>query len=194
MRELAVITFQTLDGVMQAPSMPDEDPSGGFQSGGWAAPYWETVMEQVMREAMAEPYDILLGRKTYESFAAHWPSIGDDNPVAKIMNAARKDVVTSASAELAWNNAHRLSGDVSAEVARLKEQDGPLIQVHGSSELLQTLIANDLVDEYRLWTFPVIVGDGKRLFAAGAPPKEFELRKSAATSDGVVMGLYRRQE
>lgn len=194
MRELAIIAFQTLDGVMQAPSMPEEDTSGGFNGGGWAAAYWEPVMEQVVREAMAEPYDILFGRKTYESFAAHWPSVGDDNPVAKMMNGARKYVATSTLSEFSWNNTQGISGDVAAEVAKLKAQNGPLIQVHGSSELIQTLLANDLIDEYRLWTFPVVVGNGKRLFGAGAVRGNLKLTKSAVTTNGVVMGIYRGSE
>ncbi|MEM7502696.1 MAG: dihydrofolate reductase family protein [Pseudomonadota bacterium] len=194
MRELAIITFQTLDGVMQAPSAPDEDPSGGFTSGGWAAPYWEAVMGQVMREAMAQPYDILFGRKTYETFAGHWPNESDENPVARMMNDARKYVITSTLTEFAWNNTQSLAGDAAVEVVRLKAQDGPLIQVHGSAELIQTLVAHDLIDEYRLWTFPVVVGGGKRLFADGSGLTDLALRKTDVTENGVVMSIYRRAE
>ena len=194
MRELAIITFQTLDGVMQGPSAPDEDPSGGFTSGGWAAPYWEAVMGQVMREAMAQPYDVLFGRKTYEAFARHWPNESGENPVAKILNDARKYVVTSTLTEFAWSNTQGVVGDAAVEVARLKAQDGPLIQVHGSAELIQMLVAHDLIDEYRLWTFPVVVGGGKRLFADPNALTDLALTKTEVTANGVVMSVYRRLE
>ena len=160
MRELAILTFASLDGVVQAPRFPDEDRSGGFTGGGWAAPHWDAAMEQVGRVAMAAPYDLLLGRKTYELFAAHFPDAGDDHP----MNNATKFVATSTLTNLAWKNSVPLTGDVAAEVSRLKSQDGPLLQVHGSGQLIQTLFSHELVDEFRLWTFPVIVGSGKRLF------------------------------
>ncbi len=192
MRELAVITFQTLDGVMQAPSSPEEDTSGGFKKGGWAAPYWEAVMGQVMREAMSQPYDILFGRKTYETFAGHWPNVSNENPVAEILNGSRKFVVTSTLAEFAWKNTQGLVGDAVTQVEKLKAQDGPLIQVHGSAELIAKLAAHDLIDEYRLWTFPVVVGSGKRLFAGQAPPSALVLEKTEATDNGVVMSIYRR--
>ena len=131
MRDLAVITFLTLDGVMQAPVQPDEDLSGGFKHGGWAAKYFEEVMGQVNEEAMATPIDLVLGRKTYELFAGHWPNVGDDNPHAKILNDATKFVVTSTLSKLEWKNSERITGDIAAEVCRLKQQDGPLLQVHG---------------------------------------------------------------
>lgn len=192
MRELAILAFQTLDGVMQSPGRPEEDPSNNFQRGGWAANYWEPVMDQVQREAMAHPYDILFGRKTYELFAPHSASVSDDNPVAKMMNSARKYVVTSTLTELEWHNSIQITGDIAAEISRLKTQNGPLIQVHGSCELIQLLSAHDLIDEYRLWTFPVAVGDGKRLFSEGSIRSEFQLARSDTTSNGVVMGMYRR--
>ena len=190
MRELAILTFVTLDGVMQAPKLPDEDPSGEFTQGGWAEPHWEPVMEQVGREAMAAPYDLLLGRKTYEIFAAFFTS--DDN-AANPMNNATKFVVTSTLDKLDWKNSVRIAGDIAAEVSRLKEQEGPLLQVHGSSQLIQTLISHDLIDEFRIWTFPVLVGPGKRLFAQGTVPTGLTLLKSEeASSSGVVMSIYRR--
>jgi dihydrofolate reductase len=192
MRDLAVLTFVTLDGVMQAPVQPQEDPSGGFAHGGWAAPYFDAVMPQVNAEAMAAPCDLLFGRKTYDLFAAHWPSVGDDNPHARFLNAARKYVATSQPQGLGWHNSVAITDDVVAEVAKLKAQDGPLLQVHGSWQLVQTLLANELVDEIRLWTFPVVVGPGKRLFDAGAVPEGLTLVKSAPTGNGVVMGVYRR--
>ena len=193
MRELAILTFQTLDGVMQAPSSPDEDRSGGFDLGGWAADYWEEVMQQVMAVAMAEPYDMLFGRTTYELFASHWPNEGTDNPAAGKLNSAKKYVATSSPDNLPpWQNTTPITGDVVAKVSELKAQDGPLIQVHGSGDLIQTLLANDLIDEFRLWTFPVMLGAGKRLFSGGTAPASLNTVKSGTTPNGVVMGIYRR--
>lgn len=186
-RELAILTFQTLDGVMQAPKLPDEDPSGGFTQGGWADPHWEGVMEQVGREAMATPYDLLLGRKTYQLFAPSFAPAGDANP----MNSARKYVATSSLTKLDWNNSVILSGDIAQEVARLKDQEGPLLQVHGSWQLIQTLLAEDLIDEFRIWTFPVFVSGGKRLFDEGVVRRELQLVKADTTSTGVTMSIYR---
>ena len=194
MRELAVLTFLTLDGVMQGPTSPEEDPSDGFTQGGWAGPYWEAVMQQVAVEAMAQPYDLLFGRKTYDVFAAHWPTVHPDDPIAARFNAARKYVATSSATHpLNWRNTTRISGDVAAGIAQLKAQDGPLLQVHGSWRLIQTLLEHDLIDEFRLWTFPVTLGDGKRLFGRGAGPADLMLVKTGATANGVVMGIYRRR-
>lgn len=176
---------------MQSPGRPDEDPSGGFKQGGWGVDCWEEVMDQVMREAMAEPYDLLLGRKTYELFAPHWSSAASDNPVAVKLNSATKYVATSTLSEFTWENSRPLTGDIASAVARLKEQDGPLLQVHGSWQLIQTLLANQLIDEYRLWTFPVIVGAGKRLFAEGGMPAHLKLIKSDVCPSGATMGIYR---
>lgn len=191
MRRLALLTFVTLDGVMQAPSMPDEDRSGGFGQGGWAAPYWDGVMAQVRQVAMAAPYDMLFGRKTYELFAGHWPEV-DGDPVAAMMNAARKYVVSTSQPDLSWQNSSLITGDVPREIASLKEQDGQLLQVHGSAGLIQTLLAHDLVDEIRLWTFPVIVGAGKRLFEAGTRPRRLALARTDASGNGAVMSIYQR--
>ncbi len=191
MRSLAVLTFLTLDGVMQAPVRPDEDPSGGFKHGGWSVSYWDEVMAQVMEEAMAAPYDLLLGRKTYESFAAHWPHV-DNDPHADKLNTATKFVVTSTLRRLEWKNSKRMTGDIAAEISRLKDQDGPLLQVHGSWQLIQTLLSHELIDEFRLWTFPVVVGNGKRLFGQDSVPTDLTLVRSRTTSNGVIMGIYRR--
>lgn len=184
MRKLAILTFQTLDGVMQAPKMPEEDNSGDFSGGGWADPYWDEVMQLVGKEAMAEPYDALFGRNTYDMFSAY---ATDDHP----MHNFRKFVITSNPDSLSWNNSTRITGNIAAEVARLKQQDGPLLQVHGSCELIQTLLSNGLVDELRLWTFPLVLGAGKRLFGSGAVPADFQLVKMDSTSNGVVMGIYK---
>lgn len=192
MRDIAALTFVTLDGVMQAPSMPEEDRSSGFSQGGWAAPYWEGVMEQVQTKAMAEPYDMLFGRKTFELFAGHWPEV-EDNPVAGMMNAARKFVVTTSKQPLAWTNAQPVSGDLANAISELKSRDGPLLQVHGSWQLLQFLIGHKLVDEFRLWTFPVVAGSGKRLFEPGAVQQDLKLMKTAPCSNGATMSIYRRR-
>jgi len=191
MRDLTILTFVTLDGVMQAPSMPDEDRSRSFDLGGWAAPFWEGVMEQVQREAMSMPYDMLFGRKTYDLFAGHWPD-ADDDPIADMMTAARKYVVTSSTSGLTWNNSQAVSGDLTREIAKLKREDGPLLQVHGSWQLIQFLLAEDLIDEFRIWTFPVVLGSGKRLFERGARPLKLKLQKSEALADGTVMSLFKR--
>jgi len=191
MREIAILTFVTLDGVMQAPSMPEEDRSGGFNKGGWAAPFWEGVMAQVQQEAMATPYDMLFGRKTYDLFAGHWPDKADD-PAARAMNEARKYVVTASRTDLAWENSQPVSGDIAAELLNLKRMEGPLLQIHGSWQLIQFLLRQDLIDEFRLWTFPVIVGAGKRLFDPEGSPADLRLVKSQACSNGAVMSIYRR--
>ncbi len=191
MRDLAVLTFLTLDGVMQAPAQPEEDTSGGFKHGGWAVNYWGEVMAQVNEEAMAAPFDLLFGRKTYESFAAHWPNVSND-PHADKLNNATKYVATSTLSKLEWKNSTPITGDIAAEVSRLKEQDGPLLQVHGSSQLIQTLLSHNLIDEFRLWTFPLVVGPGKRLFDQGSVPTDLTLVKTKSTSNGVVMSIYRR--
>jgi dihydrofolate reductase len=142
MRKLAIITFQTFDGVMQAPSVPEEDFSGGFTQGGWASTCWDEVMEQVSREAMTEPYDLLLGRTTYEIFAASFADAASDNPTAQMLNNARKYVVTSTLKQLQWKNSEQITGNIAAAITQLKEQDGPLLQVHGSWQLIQTLLSN----------------------------------------------------
>lgn len=185
MRKLAILVFQTLDGVMQAPKVPDEDNSGGFTSGGWADPYWDEVMELVGREAMAAPYDVLFGRKTYDIFAAHAPA---DHP----MHHATKYVVTSRPDTLSWHNSTPITGDIAVKIARLKQLDGPLLQVHGSCELIQLLLSKNLVDELRICTFPLMTGSGKRLFGAGTIPAEFGHLKTLSTTNGVVMSIYQR--
>jgi dihydrofolate reductase len=183
MRELAILTFQTLDGVMQAPRLPDE----GASIAGWGEPYWDDVMEHVGKVAMAAPYDVLLGRKTYQLFASSFPSAGDDHP----MNKATKFVATSTLAELDWMNSVPITGDIAVEVARLKEQDGPLLQVHGSGELIQTLMFHGLIDEYRLWTFPVVVGSGQRLFREGSVRMGLNLIRTEPCASGAIMSIYR---
>ncbi|MEX0278250.1 MAG: dihydrofolate reductase family protein [Ruegeria sp.] len=190
MRKLAVLTFVTLDGVMQSPSMPEEDPSGGFQHGGWAAPYWDGVMEQVQHHAMSDPYDMVFGRKTYDLFAGHWPN-APKSALSDRINKARKYVVTSQPSSLRWQNAHPVNGNVANEISALKAQDGPLLQVHGSSCLIQTLLAHGLIDEFRLWIFPVVVGNGKRLFEKGTLPCQLKLTRFERCKNGATMQFYR---
>ena len=189
MRRLVLNTFLTLDGVMQAPGGPEEDPTGGFTHGGWSANYWDDGMFQRMGEAMSTPFDLLLGRKTYEIFAAHWPYVTDD-PFADILNSATKYVASRTLDTLEWQNSSLLDGDVAEQVARLKERDGPVIQVHGSSNLIQTLLERELVDEYRLWIFPVVLGTGKRLYADGTVPAGLKLVESTTSTTGVVITRY----
>jgi dihydrofolate reductase len=190
MRELAVQAFVTLDGVMQAPGGPEEDPSGGFGSGGWSVPYFDEVVEQQMGEAMGHPFDLVLGRRTYEIFAAHWPFA--EGPGADILNNATKHVASNTLTELEWQNSRLIEGDVPTGVARLKEADGPELQVHGSTGLIQTLLANDLVDEVRVLIYPVVVGPGKRLFGDGTVPRSFELTGSKTSPTGVIIATFRR--
>ncbi|MFD2205790.1 dihydrofolate reductase family protein [Kiloniella antarctica] len=192
-RKLAILAFVTLDGVMQAPSSPQEDTTGGFMRGGWANDYWAEVMEQAQREAMSEPYDMLFGRKTYEMFAPHWSTASTDDPLATMMNNAQKYVVSTQDLDLTWQNSGLIYGDVCSKIKTLKQQPGNLIQVHGSCNLIQTLLKHDLIDEFRLWTFPVILGQGKRLFGEGVIPQNLTLTKSDTTKNGVTMGIYRRQ-
>lgn len=190
MRKLKVSTFVTLDGVMQAPGGPDEDRSNGFTHGGWSVNYWDGRMGQVMGVFMARPFELLLGRKTYEIFAAHWPR--STEPGAEALNSARKHVASRTLKNVEWNNSTLIKGDVPNYVSELKKQSGPEIQVHGSGELIQTLLRNDLVDEFHVWTFPVLLGSGKRLFAAGAIPAGLKVVDVATSSTGVVIAAYER--
>ena len=191
MRRLVVSTFLTLDGVMQAPGGPEEDPTGGFAHGGWSVNYWDDLVGQAMGEAMTPPFDLLLGRRTYEIFAAHWPH-ATDQPGADVLNSARKYVASTTLAAVEWQNSTLLEGDVGEAVARLKEEDGPEIQVHGSGNLIQTLLEHDLVDEYRLMIFPVVLGTGKRLFADGAVPCALKLVDAKTSTTGVLIATYER--
>lgn len=193
MRELVVTTFLTLDGVMQAPGGPEEDPSGGFEHGGWSVKYWDDVMAQQMGEVMGKPFELLLGRKTYEIFAAHWPHATDDQG-AEPLNRARKYVASRTLTTVDWSNSTLLEGDVGEAVAKLKRESGPEIQVHGSWNLIQTLMKHDLVDRYILWIFPVVLGTGKRLFSEGAVPAGMRLADTTTSSTGVVIAKYEPAE
>jgi dihydrofolate reductase len=189
MRELIVNTFLTLDGVMQAPGAPEEDRSGGFEHGGWSFGYWDEQMGRAMGELMSKPFDLVLGRKTYEIFAAHWPH--SDEPEAEPLNSATKHVASTTLSDLAWENSKLIEGGVPSGVRALKEQDGPELQVHGSANLIQTLLEHGLVDEFRLFIFPVVLGEGKRLFAGGTVPAGLEPVRSEVASSGVIMATYR---
>ena len=191
MRPLVVNTFVTLDGVMQAPGGPEEDPTGDFTHGGWSAGYWDEAMGARMGELMGAPFDLLLGRKTYEIFAAHWPHVPDE-PGAEQLNSARKYVASRTLDKVEWNNSTLLEGDVADAVRKIKQEEGPEIQVHGSSDLIQTLLEHDLIDEFRLMIFPVVLGTGKRIFGDGAAPAGLELADSAMSSTGVVMATYKQ--
>jgi dihydrofolate reductase len=188
MRKLVVNTFMSLDGVMQAPGGPEEDPTGGFEHGGWAAGYFDEDMLRQIEES--GPYELLLGRGTYEIFAAHWPY--DEGPIADQLNGTRKHVASTTLERLEWNNSTLIEGDVARYVADLKHQDGPEIQVHGSPGLIQTLLRHDLIDEYRLWIFPVVLGTGKRLFGDGSIPAGLELADSKVSKTGVTINTYER--
>ena len=194
MRDLVVAAQCTLDGVLQAPGGPEEDPTGGFTQGGWSVNYWDDAMGATMGEYFARPFELLLGRKTYEIFAAHWPHVteGEDAGIATVLNSARKYVASRTLTDVTWDNSVLLQGDVAEAVAELKAQDGPEIVTQGSSVLIQTLLRRDLVDEFRLWTFPVVVGLGKRLFGEGTVPGGLRVVDSKTSSTGVVMTTYRR--
>src|SRR5213594_3842192 len=189
MRKLIVSTFLTLDGVMQAPGGPGEDDSGGFAHGGWSVNYWDEQMGQVMGEAMSAPFDLVLGRKTYDIFAAYWPH-ATDNPGAKPLNDATKYVASRSHPTLEWAKSVLIEGDAAEGIAALKKEDGPELQVHGSGNLIQTLLRRNLVDEYRLWIFPLTIGSGKRLFSDGTIPAGLRLVDSKVSTTGVVIGTY----
>lgn len=191
MRRLIANTFLTLDGVMQAPGAPNEDTDGGFTLGGWSVNYWDDRMGEVMGRTMGVPFDLVLGRRTYDIFAAHWPHADDQDEAKKPLNDATKYVASRSRPTLEWTNSVLLDADVPTAIAALKDTEGPELQVHGSANLIQPLMRHDLIDEYRLWVFPVVVGTGKRLFADGVVPSGLELVESTVSTTGVVIGTYR---
>jgi dihydrofolate reductase len=190
MRKLTANTFVTADGVMQAPGGPDEDRSGGFSYGGWIAEYWDDMMQKILSAWMSRPFDLLLGRKTYEIFAAHWPRVTND-PTADGFNKATKYVASRTLKQLEWQPAQLLGPDVPEAIAELKRGDGRELQLHGSGDLLQTLFRHKLVDEIRIWTFPIVLGTGKRLFRNGSAPGGLQLIESAVSASGVQVGNYK---
>jgi dihydrofolate reductase len=193
MRRIVVATFISLDGVMQAPGGPEEDPIGGFAFGGWTAPYFDEALGASLGEIFGRPFDLLLGRKTYDIFAAHWPYTTDpgDKPIADMFNRVTKYVASRTSPKLSWNNSRLLGPDVVAALRKLKDEDGPDLLVQGSSDFLQTLWKASLMDEFSVLVFPVILGKGKRLFGDGAIPSGLKLVKSQSYPTGVIVANYR---
>lgn len=189
MKKIIALTFITFDGVMQAPGGPQEDTDGGFEYGGWVVPYFDERGGQIMYEQMTKPRDLLLGRRTYEIFASYWPTHESEWPG---INSSTKYVASSTRTESLWDNTVFIQGNVVEEIRRLKQQDGPDLQVHGSSQLLQTLLKHDLVDELWLKIFPVTIGSGKRLFGEGTIPAAFKLTNSDITPGGVIVASYAR--
>jgi dihydrofolate reductase len=189
MRKLIVGSFITLDGVMQAPGGPEEDTSGGFDHGGWSFGYWDEQMQNVMGEWMSQPYALLLGRKTYEIFAAYWPNA--DQPPAEEFNKATKYVASTTLEDPEWENSQLIEGDVADGIRALKEEEGPDLLVQGSGNLVQTLLQHGLVDEFRLMIFPLVLGTGKRLFDGGTMPDGLEVTSAQTSSTGVVIATYR---
>jgi dihydrofolate reductase len=193
MRKIVVLSFVSLDGVMQAPGGPDEDTSGGFEYGGWTVPYSDEFSDNVMGEQMGMPFDLLLGRKTYDIFASYWPKHPEIESVAGPFNKCTKYVVSHGQIDLPWEGSELITGDdVAAKLKELKQQDGPMLQVHGSGNLIQTLLKEDLVDELWLKIFPVTLGNGKKLFAEGVRPAAFELIGTKTTPSGVIFANYKR--
>ena len=193
MRKLVVGTFLTLDGVMQAPGGPNEDRDGGFQHGGLLVPYFDDLIGSIMTDWTTRAGAFLLGRKTYEIFAGSWPNSTDPaDEIATALNTRPKFVASRTLDKVDWNNSHLLTGDVAEEVAKLKAQDGGEIQVHGSGNLLQTLLKRDLIDTLRIWQFPVVLGTGKRLFGEGTTPGAFRLVDTQLASTGAVLHVYER--
>jgi dihydrofolate reductase len=189
MRRLIVSTFLTLDGVMQAPGGPGEDDSGGFKFGGWSVNYWDDKMGEVMGAATSKPFAMVLGRRTYDIMAAHWPHASEEEG-GPVFNEATKYVASRGRPKLDWANSVLIEGDAAEGLAALKKQDGPELQVHGSANLIQTLLRNNLVDEYRLWVFPLTIGSGKRLFSDGTIPAGLKLVDSKVSTTGVVIATY----
>jgi dihydrofolate reductase len=190
MRKLIASTFVSLDGVMQAPGGPEEDPAGGFALGGWSFAYWDETMDAAAAGFDSHGRELVLGRRTYEIFAAYWPYQPEGDPTAASLNAARKHVASRTLKSLDWNNSTLLHGDVVAAITALKSEAGPDLQVIGSGNLVQSLQAASLIDEYHVWTFPVVLGRGKRLFEATAKPSALRLVDSKVSGTGVVMSTY----
>jgi dihydrofolate reductase len=190
MRKIVIFSMITLDGVMQAPGGPEEDTSGGFQYGGWTAPYSDESFGEILKKELSMPFDLLLGRKTYEIFAGYWPK--QKGFIADPFNKAKKYVVSEKGVDPTWKESIVINGDVAAKIKALKTEDGPVFHVWGSSVLVQTLLKNDVVDELRLRIYPVTLGSGKRLFREGTIPAAFELIDSQALPSGVILANYKR--
>lgn len=190
MRRLIASTFVSLDGIMQAPGGPEEEPTGGFTFGGWAFNYWDEAMDPSASGFDGKDRELVLGRRTYEIFEAYWPYQPDGDPTARTLNAAKKHVASRTLTTLDWDNSTLLHGDVVSAIITLKTQPGPDLQIIGSGNLIQTLQASSLIDEYNVWTFPVVLGRGKRLFSETAKPFALRLVRSQVSTTGVVMSTY----
>ena len=194
MRKIYVLTFLSLDGVMQAPGGPEEDKTNSFKFGGWTFPFMDEFSGKIMSEQMGQAFDLLLGKKTYGIFASYWPKQDPKiNPVAGPFNKATKYVVSHSKFEPTWDKTVVVTGDVVAEIEKLKSEDGPDLQVHGSGNLVQTLLKNDLVDELWLKIFPLTLGPGKKLFAEGTIPAAFKLIDAKISPMGVIFANYKRE-
>ncbi|MBA3051396.1 MAG: dihydrofolate reductase family protein [Alphaproteobacteria bacterium] len=192
MRRIRTASFVSLDGVMQAPGGPEEDPTGGFAFGGWVWPHFDEAAGGLMGEAMGEDYDLLLGRRTYEIFAAYWPQMDDE--IGRTFNAINKYVAAGPDTPLTWVHSHRLEGDLAEAVRTLKATEGRDLLIQGSSEVIHTLLAEDLIDQLTLLTFPVMLGAGKRLFDDGAHPRAWTLTKTRQSASGVVAHTWERTD
>ena len=190
MRKLIASTFVSLDGIMQAPGGPEEDPTGGFALGGWSFGYFDESVDISAAGFDGKDRELLLGRRTYQIFEAYWPYQPDDDPIAKTLNAAKKYVASRTLTTLHWNNSSLLHGDVASAVLAIKAQPGPDLQVIGSGNLIQSLQAASLIDEYNVWTFPVVLGRGKRLFSETSKPSALRLARSQVSNTGVLMSTY----
>ncbi len=190
MRKIIVTQFMTLDGVVQAPGGPEEDTAGGFKYGGWSFNYWDKLSGDIMAGFMGIPFELLLGRRTYDIFAAYWPTAKEDLIVADKFNATKKYVVSHKEFEPSWKNTICVAGDIPARIKELKEAAGPDLWIHGSGNLIQTLLKNRLIDRMHIWTCPVTLGTGKRLFAEGTQAQDFKLVETKISSKGVVIGTY----
>lgn len=190
MRKLIASTFASLDGIMQAPGGPEEDPTGGFAFGGWMFAYADDSMDISASGFDGRDREVVLGRRTYEIFEGYWPYQPEDNPIARTLNAAKKHVASRTRTTLHWNNSTLLRGEAASAIAALKTQPGPDLQIIGSGNLIQTLQAASLIDEYNVWTFPVVLGRGKRLFGETAKPAALRLLRTQVSTTGVVMSTY----
>lgn len=188
MRKIIVCMFLTMDGVLQAPGGPEEDPSGQFEWGGWMFPYGDDLTDKKLEKIMSGPFDLLLGRRTYDIFAGYWP--GREDAIGQLFNRISKYVVSSQQLDLAWAHANLITGDVVAGLQQLKAQDGPDLLVHGSSVLVQTLLAHQLIDELHTWICPITLGKGKQLFREGTQPQQWKLTDTVIGSKGTIIATY----